>query len=283
MQWKPRALILDLFGDYLRYAGSEVKLADITALLAVFDIEPATVRVNLSRLRKEGWFTTRREGRETVYALTPHMLDILNEGRERIFRRRDDSWNGRWTMAIYQVPESERSVREQLRKQLAWHGFGQLSPSTWLSPHDLMAEVREIAGENPSAKVDALWCGTGDPAKDRELAARCWDLDQLGTDYEQFLRTYASLNDEAGNTAKDGRTALIDRMRIIGDYRRFLFRDPYLPAELQPERWPSSDAYRLFGAAHRQLGPAATEYVSRILGQSVGPGQEVVEIATADM
>ncbi|MCO4253713.1 PaaX family transcriptional regulator [Pseudarthrobacter cellobiosi] len=275
MQWKPRALILDLFGDYLRYAGSEVRLADITELLAVFDIEAATVRVNLSRLRKEGWFTTRRIGRETVYSLTPHMLEILNEGRERIFRRRDESWQGRWTMAIYQVPEAERAVREQLRKQLAWHGFGQLSPSTWLSPHDLISEVREIAAENPLAKVDALWCGTGDLQEDRGLAARCWDLDQLGADYRHFIHNYAALDNEAVNADKDGRTALIERMHIIGDFRRFPFRDPYLPRELQPDSWPSSEAYTLFGAVHRQLGPAATEFISSIIGQSVGQGQEV--------
>jgi phenylacetic acid degradation operon negative regulatory protein len=276
MQLKPRALILDLFGDYLRYAGSEVRLADITELLAVFDIEAATVRVNLSRLRKEGWFTTRRVGRETVYSLTPHMLEILNEGRERIFRRRDETWEGRWTMAIYQVPESERAVREQLRKQLAWHGFGQLSPSTWLSPHDLIAEVREIAVENPLAKVDALWCGTGDLQEDRGLAARCWDLEQLGADYRHFIRNYAHLDDDGLNAGKDGRTALIERMHIIGDFRRFPFRDPYLPRELQPENWPSSEAYTLFGAVHRQLGPAATGFVSGIIGQPVGQGQEVV-------
>lgn len=284
MQWKPRALILDLFGDYLRYAGSEIKLADITALLAVFDVEPATVRVNLSRLRKEGWFTTRRVGRETVYSLTPQMLEILDEGRKRIFRRRDEPWGGRWTMAIYQVPESERAVREQLRKQLAWHGFGQLSPSTWLSPHDLMTEVEQIASDNPCAKVDALWCGTGDRIKDRDLAARCWDLEQLGKDYGLFIRAYAPLNDEPANTAKDGRTALVDRMRIIGDFRRFLFRDPYLPPELQPDHWPSGEAYRLFGAVHRQLGPAATDYVSHILGEPIGPGQEVSDdLEFADM
>ncbi|MFE4837483.1 PaaX family transcriptional regulator C-terminal domain-containing protein [Arthrobacter sp. NPDC056691] len=275
MQWKPRALILDLFGDYLRYAGSEVKLGDITALLAVFDVEPATVRVNLSRLRKEGWFTTRRIGRETVYSLTPYMLEILDDGRERIFSRRDEVWGGRWTMAIYQVPESERAVREKLRKQLSWHGFGQLSPSTWLSPHDLMAEVRQIADENPLAKVDALWCGTGDAREDRDLAARCWDLDQLGKDYEQFLQTYAPLNERGPNADNGGRTALIERMHLIGDYRRFLFRDPYLPRELEPQDWPSREAYGLFGAVHRQLGPAATDYVSSILGEPLRHGQEV--------
>lgn len=275
MQWKPRALILDLFGDYLRYAGGEARLGDLTELLAVFGVEAATVRVNLSRLRKEGWFTTRRVGRETVYALTPELLAILDEGRERIFQRRDEPWEGRWTMAIYQVPEAERAVREQLRKRLAWHGFGQLSPSTWLSPHDLMAEVREIAADHPSAKVDALWCGTGDLQEDRDLAARCWDLEQLGADYRHFIRTYEARKDEALDPGQDGRTALVERMRIIGDFRRFPFRDPYLPRELQPEGWPSSEAYSLFGAVHRQLGPAATEFVSGIIGRPVERGTEV--------
>ena len=276
MQWKPRALILNLFGDYLRYDGGEVKLADITELLAVFDVVPATVRVNLSRLRKEGWFTTRRIGRETIYSLTPHMLEILNEGRERIFRHRDEGWEGRWTMVIYQVPESERAVREQLRKRLAWHGFGQLSPSTWLSPHDLIAEAWELAAEYPLAKIDVLWCGTGDLEQDRDLAVRCWDLEQLGADYQEFIRSFAGLNDEAANAAKDGRTALIERMQVIGDFRRFPFRDPHLPRALQPPGWPSSEAYYLFGAVHRQLGPAATEFVSGIIGQPVGQGREIL-------
>jgi phenylacetic acid degradation operon negative regulatory protein len=65
-------------------------------------------------------------------------------------------------------------------------------------------------------------------------------------------------------------------MHIIGDFRRFPFRDPYLPRELQPQGWPSSEAFSLFGAVHRQLGPAATEFVSSIIGQPVGQGQEVV-------
>jgi phenylacetic acid degradation operon negative regulatory protein len=275
MQWKPRALILDLFGDYLRYAGSEVRLADITELLAVFDVEAATVRVNLSRLRKEGWFTTRRAGRETVYSLTPHMLEILDEGRERIFRHREEEWQGRWTMVIYQVPESERAVREQLRKRLAWHGFGQLSSSTWLTPHDLFAEARELAAEYPLAKIDVLWCGTGDLQQDRDLAARCWDLEQLGADYQRFLHTYRGLNDEAANATKDGQAALIERMHLISDFRRFPFRDPLLPRELQPSNWPSSEAYALFGAVHRQLGPAANNFVSGLIGQPVAHGQEV--------
>ena len=276
MQWKPRSLVLDLFGDYLRYAGGEVRLADLTELLALFGIEPATVRVTMSRLRKEGWFTTHRIGRETAYCITPELLEILDEGRERIFRRRDEAWEGRWTMVIYQVPESERAVREQLRKRLSWHGFGQLSPSTWMSPHDLTKEVRDFAAEYPLATIDALWCGTNNLQQDRDLAARCWDLDQLGSDYRSFISTYAPRRDEGRNSSKDGRTALMERMEIIGDFRRFPFRDPHLPVELQPEEWPSGEAYQLFGSIHRELGPAATEFVAGLIGQPVGPGQETM-------
>lgn len=271
MQWKPRALILDLFGDYLRYAEKGVKLADITELMSIFDIEPATVRVNLSRLRKDGWFTTEKMGRETTYTLTPHLLEILNEGRERIFHPHDQTWQGRWTMVIYQVPESERAVREQLRKQLAWHGFGQLTSSTWLSPHDRFSEARELANELPLAKIDVLWCGSGDRLYDRELATRCWDLAQLGADYREFIRTFAAPGAEDPSHALDGRTALIERMRIIGSFRRFPFRDPRLPRELQPLDWPSGTAYKLFESVHGHLGPAATEFVSRTIGQPITP------------
>jgi phenylacetic acid degradation operon negative regulatory protein len=268
-QWKPRSLILDLFGDYLRYGGDSVRLGQISELLGVFGIDAPIVRVNLSRLRREGWFTTHREGRETAYSLTPHLREILDEGRERIFHRHDEPWEGRWTMVIYQVPESDRAARDQLRKQLAWHGFGQLSPSTWLSPHDLRREAKEIAASLPAAKIDILWCGTDDLSEDRDLAARCWDLNQLGDDYTSFIQHYIPMDDPEVNATKDGRQALIERMQLIGDYRRFPFRDPNLPTELEPTDWPSAEAHRLFTDVHTQLGGPATEYVESVVGRSL--------------
>lgn len=276
MSWKPRSLILDLFGDYLRYAGGEIQLGYITELLAIFGVEPVTVRVIMSRLKREKWFTTRRVGRETLYSLSNHMLEILDEGRERIFLRREEPWQGRWTMVIYQVPESERAVRDQLRKQLAWRGFGQLSPSTWLAPHDLSMDARELAVEYAGAKVDVLWCGTGNVSQDRDLAVRCWDLDQLATDYRKFLSTYAHLDDPVANAVKDGRQATIERMQVIHDFRRFPFRDPQLPEELQPDNWPGDVAFELFRAIHQQMGPKANSYVSEVIGRPIDLTSETI-------
>ncbi|PZP32799.1 MAG: phenylacetic acid-responsive transcriptional repressor [Kocuria rhizophila] len=265
----PRSLALNLFGDYLRYAGGEAKLGELTELMAAFGMEPGTVRVSMSRLKQEGWFTTRREGRETVYALSDRLLDILVYGRPRISRRKEQPWSGRWTMVIYQAPEFDRAVREQLRRQLAWSGFGQLSPSTWLAPHDLSREAKEIASRNEGARVDVLWCGSDDTGEARELAARCWDLDSLGQDYVDFLVSYAHLDNESANSRKNGRQALVERTRITDDFRRFPFRDPELPQELQPTDWPGPAALKLFSRVHEQLGPQARRFLEDVIGRSV--------------
>ncbi|MDR7083886.1 phenylacetic acid degradation operon negative regulatory protein [Arthrobacter ginsengisoli] len=268
----PRSLVLNLFGDYLRYAGGEVKLGELTELMTAFGLEPATIRVSMSRLRKEGWFSTRKEGRETVYTLSGHMLEVLTQGRARIFRRREDPWSGRWTMVIYQVPESERAVREALRKQLAWIGFGQLSPSTWLAPHDLSLEAKELAARHECARVDVLWCGSDDADAAKDLARRCWDLETLGRDYRNFLATYGHLDNARGNLTKDGRQALVERTRLVNDFRRFPFRDPELPEQLQPESWPAPAAFSLFRRVHEQLGLQANAYVADLIGRPVHPG-----------
>ena len=112
MTIKPRQLVLDLFGDYLRYV-DEVQAGDIGALLSEFGVEPATSRVTLSRLRQEEWFTTRRAGRETFYRPTARLIDILDEGRERIFAPYPEEWDGAWTTVVFQLPEADRATRDE--------------------------------------------------------------------------------------------------------------------------------------------------------------------------
>lgn len=265
---KQRSIVFDLFGDYIRYSGGRVKLAELTELMAVFGFEPPTVRVVMSRLKKEGWFDTIRDGRETIYTLNERSYQLLDEGRERIFNRKETSWAGRWTMVIYQVPEADRATRERLRKRLSWLGFGQLTSSTWVAPHDLFSEAERLAASESTATVDVLWCETGGLESDRELVTRCWELGPLSEDYQRFIATYKSLDDPT-ISKKDGRQALRARMAIISAFRRFPFRDPSLPLELQPAGWPGWEAYELFARVHAQLGEQANAYVAEVVGQPV--------------
>jgi phenylacetic acid degradation operon negative regulatory protein len=276
MPMKPRALILDVFGDYLRYVDSEVKAGDLVVLMSTLGVEPAATRMTLSRLKQEGWFTTRRVGRETIYRLSDHLLEVLDEGRARIFAEYEQSWDGWWTQVVFQTPESDRAVREQVKKRLAWLGFGPLTVSTWLSPRDAANGADKLASEFPSACVDVLRSRTDDLTADRSLVARCWDLQRLESDYTGFIDGHRHLLEVAHTLS--GADALAARTELASTYRHFPFRDPWLPAVLRPDGWSGAIAHDLFLAIHRALRPAATAYVGEVVGADVS-----VELATQNM
>jgi phenylacetic acid degradation operon negative regulatory protein len=266
---KPRSLVFDLFGDYLRYRGGDVRLRTLVALMDCFDVPESTVRVVAARMRKEGWLDSRRDGRETVYALTDASWQLLDEGRERIFRRAPGPWDGQWHMVIYSVPEADRALREQLRKKLSWLGFGLLSASVWISPHDRVAEVRESFAGQPAARIDALHARSEGAAADRDMAARSWDLATLNREYTELLDRYRPRLAGYRAGAPHGRDALVERMRLVHDYRMFPFRDPDLPPELLPEGWVGRLAHETFLEAHGLLRAEAEGYVDEVLGQAV--------------
>jgi phenylacetic acid degradation operon negative regulatory protein len=265
---KPRSLILDIFGDYLRYVDCEAKAGDLVVLLSALGVEPAATRMTLSRLKQEGWFTTRRVGRETIYRLSAHLLDILDEGRSRIFAEYEDAWDGWWTQVVFQTPESDRTVREQVKKRLAWLGFGPLTASTWLSPRSARDDALRLRAEFPSASLDVLGSRTDDLDADRSLVARCWDLARLEADYRRFIDDHDHLLQRA--PALEGAAALAVRTEIVSTYRHFPFRDPSLPIPLRPEGWSGARAHDLFLAVHRALAPAAVAFVGGVVGADVG-------------
>ncbi len=259
---KPRALILDLFGDDLRYRGGAVKAGNLVSLLGFFGIEPATVRVTLSRLRREHWFTTHRIGRETVYTLTDHMIATLDEGRARIFADYNEPWNERWTTVVHQSG-LERLTRDQVRKQLSWLGFGQLSGTAWISPRDRSGEARALAAEFPDVELTVMSSTTGEIDEDRRLAARCWDLAMINDRYADFLAAHQHLLTEAGQLT--GVDALIARISLISSYRHFPFIDPWLPDQLRPDGWLGARANALFRTAHDALEGQAQAFVATVV------------------
>jgi phenylacetic acid degradation operon negative regulatory protein len=263
----PRSAVFDLFGDYVRYHGGEIRLRALVALAEALGVRGGTTRVALSRMRDEAWFTTRRHGREAWYALTGQCLALLDDGRDRIFTRCREPWDGRWSMAIYAVPETERATREKLRKRLQWLGFGALAPSTWISPHDRLPLVAEAAAALDGVRLDLLTMNTTGLPADRDLAARCWNLAALDVGYRKFLRTYRPRLAGYRNGLLAGRDALVERVVLVRSYRKFPFADPDLPDELVPAGWVGRDAHQIFLEAHELLRDPAEAYYRDVLAQ----------------
>lgn len=259
---RPRSLVFTLFGDYFRYSGEgEVPLRGLSDVLQLFGVEPATTRVVMSRLRAEGWFETRRDGRLTTYVLSDHARQLLDEGRERIFRHVPGEWGGEWTLIATRA--GDRAARDEVRKHLTWRGFGQLQPAIWIAPGDRVTAARDLMDAN-GVGSDVFLSRSGDLDHDRSIAGRGWDLDALDAQYREFVERHDLATGPVGDD-----DALVARVRLTDDYRRFPFTDPDLPAVLLPSGWTAPRAHEVFVRRHDELRGPATAAVERLTGMTV--------------
>ena len=267
---KPRPLVFDLLGDYVRYHGGEIRLKALVALGEELGVAGPTMRVMVARIRDEGWLTVRREGRESIYGLTAKCLRTLDEGRRRIFRAEPAHWSGTWSMVIYTVPESDRPTREQLRKDLSWLGFGPLAPATWVCPHPRLDDVANIGAGLQNARLELVNMTAADLATDRSIAARCWDLESLNEDYRQFIQVLRRDLPDYRLDRPTGASAMAARIGLVQSYRHFPFRDPALPIELQPAGWLGDQAHSLFIEAHDLLESRAIAHYEEVVATAGG-------------
>ncbi len=258
-QPRARSLIFDILGDCVRVGAHEVRLKVLVRLGELVGIAAENMRVLVARMRDEGWFDVRRDGRESIYALTPQTRRTIEEGRQRIFRTEPSTWDGSWSLVIYSVPETDRPTRELLRRDLSWLGFGPLAPATWVSPFRLLDRVAELGAALPSAKLDLLTMRSNGLAADRSIATRCWDLDSLNDEYATFIRDLRLQMVAWRRNRADADEAFARRIGLVHQYRQFPYRDPGLPADLQPPGWLGEQGRELFLEAHDDLARDSKE------------------------
>lgn len=264
---RPTDLVFTLFGEYLLGRTESVWVGSLIALLAPFGLTEGGVRTVLSRMAKKGWLTSTRKGRHSFYSLTPRGRRLLEEGQARIFRPpHPEAWDGRWLLLAYSIPEDDRRLRDRLRDRLAWLGFGSIGNGLWISPHDVLAKVEELATslglEDRYVGFSARRAG-GEPLAD--LVARCWDLGALARGYRDFTGRWAPVLDEAVRRPLPPEESFSLRFDLIHEYRGFPLLDPGLPRELLPDPWPGDVAADTFRRLHDALIGPADAHVSQIL------------------
>ncbi len=98
------------------------------------------------------------------------------------------------------------------------------------------------------------------------MAERCWDLDASTptTRRSSSASVPSCPRYRSGRLAPD--EALVTRIELFHEWRKFPFRDPGLPLELLPARWCGHDAHQLFKEASELLLPAAERAIDSITG-----------------
>jgi phenylacetic acid degradation operon negative regulatory protein len=254
-----RSALFDLYGDHLRSRGAQAPVAALVRLLASLGIAAPAVRTAISRMVRQGWLDPVRVPAGAGYALTPRAIHRLDEAAERIYRHGNATWDGGWHLVVVERVR-ERARRERVQASLRYLGYAQLDETTWLSPRasselQALREAERIRVEPFAARYD------GDP---RGLLARAWDLDGLARAYQGWLTEARELVEPVGPDAPD-EAVFAARSRLVHEWRKFLFRDPGLPAELLPERWPGTQATEFFHVESARLLPAASRFVDGCL------------------
>jgi phenylacetic acid degradation operon negative regulatory protein len=278
---QPRALIVTIYGLYARDESGWLSIASLIRLLAELGVDEPAVRSSISRLKQRGLLERRQHGGAAGYGLSGRGRSILAEGDRRIFRGWDRGvvppghaarpragHPDGWLLAVFSVPEQERSKRHALRSRLTWLGFGTVSSGVWIAPGQLADQVRDVLAADGMAEYVSLFTASylafGDVA---EQVRRWWDLDRLEQLYQSFIDTAEPvLAFWDGNEDHAAGRAFADYVRVLTAWRRLPFLDPGLPAELLPADWHGARAADLFDAISRRLAAPAAAHVAATVG-----------------
>ncbi|MFF9978157.1 PaaX family transcriptional regulator [Streptomyces erythrochromogenes] len=265
---RPSSLINTVYGAFLRRLGGWISVADLLTLMAELDVDGPAARSAISRLKKKGVLEPERRG-ATGYRLSPAAHPVFDEGDRRIFGSLEPAKLGDgWAMAVFSVPESERSYRYQLRTRLTWLGFGNIAPGVWLAPARLLGDARDMLVRLGLSEYVHLFAA--DYAAFSDLPATVsswWDFPAIEEQYAGFTDAYAPVAAAlAQRTDTGGAEAFRHYVPMLTQWRRLPYLDPGLPAELLPADWNAVAARQVFQQLNEVLAAPALRHVQEITG-----------------
>src|ERR1700679_2838363 len=168
------SLLITIFGDAIAPRGGVITLGSLISLAQPFGLAERLVRTSVGRLASDGWLVARRDGRRSEYQLTPTGQNRFAEATRRIYGAIPDSWDAQWTLLI--LPPGNGGRRQDVRDELRWLGFGQVSPGVFAHPNWSVEEARAgLKGMNGATDGLLLKSSGEDSETDRRLVAAGWD------------------------------------------------------------------------------------------------------------
>ncbi len=271
---KAGSLITSVFGDAVLPRGGRIWLGSLINLLQPLDLNERLVRTTVFRLVKDEWLQTQTMGRRTDYMLTASGQRRFDEAARQIYAADAPLWDRRWRLVMV-VGELPPRARERLRRAFYWQGFGQLNVSCFVHPGaelsaafaalesdgmaDLLPQLMPLLAVNPRLGLSA---------NDADIVQAAWNLDELATDYGEFVASYQPILDAlrlSGHGEIGEQEAFLARTLLSHDFRRLLLRDPERPEVLLPSAWPGHEARQLCAEIYRRLLAPSERHLDRHL------------------
>ncbi len=253
-------LVLGMLGE-----DGSLRLDELTPVADACGTGPEQLRSCLRRLVAEGALERDGAGRRARYQATPVCLEAMHEHRARLRRAYEldagaGSWDGRWHLVAFAVPESERAARDAFRDRLRALGGASIQGGLYVAARDWEGEVAAAAKEarvegfvTQATSVDLAVGGVGEA---REIARRLWRLDEVAARYAAFVAHCAPVMPalaalRAHHVALPDAAFLPGALAMAVAFTPCFDADPLLPRALLPEPWPGTQARALLIESRR--------------------------------
>ena len=262
---RAKSLLMTLFGDAIAPHGGSIWLGSLIELMAPFGISDRLVRTSVFRLTEEGWLESTRNGRRSAYSITDDALKRFGKAYRRVYAPLEPVWDGYWVLLFATHADIAPSKRTLFRKQLAWEGFGMISPGVYAHPTpdaDAIRSLLERFGLQQQlfvARASALQGADGKPLS--AAVGETWALDEVRDGYQRFIERFTPLARLLENSEVSPEQAFVIRMLLIHAFRRVQLHDPKLPSSLLPDAWPGNESYALCREIYRKLYHAAEAWL----------------------
>jgi phenylacetic acid degradation operon negative regulatory protein len=261
-----RALLFTLYGSYIRHYGGKIDIASLVRLMGEHGLTPGAVRAAVLRVTQQGWLEARTKRGKRYYALTEPGRRRMLEAAERIYKFKRVDWDGKWRMLVYNLPESRHELRNQIRQELKWLGWGSLSNSAWITPNNIVditqEHLRSYRVNRHIEIFEAQHLGFSD---EQELVKKCWDLSEIEARYRQFQRQFRARLEEALASPLSPETAFVEKTELVHEYRKFLFIDPRLPKEFSSVLSYGEEMSQLFLEYYRALHDSSLSFFEEVI------------------
>ena len=214
------SLVVTVLGDVVAPRGGQILMSDLLVLMNHLGVPDGAVRTALSRLAKDEWVQSERQGRTSRYSFGPKGQAQFAPAEARIYADPDTEISDNWCVLVPRhgpasfvaavTPATVASARTQ--ENLILSSETPFFPD-WVSSH--LTRPTDVS-----------------------------DLDAFMERYRFLAEPHETLPPI---------DALCARILLVHDWRRLALRIPSLPPALQPKDWNLPKAHRLTAQAYGTL------------------------------
>ncbi len=235
----------------------------LISLLSDLGLSESAARAAILRLRRHGWLSSTRHGRQTHYAPAPAILSHQQRLRDH-FIAPTPPWEGAFHGLLYEIPERDRAFRDRLRRSARLLGYAPLRAGLLVAPTDRSAQLQPLL-RNPPPKARLLPLSIKLAQRDsRRLARDLWALDALADDYRTHTEALRRAVLKAERSPLAGPRALRAFAAAMQPIYQAIANDPLVPQELLPADWPAPELSAAFQTALQTFAPPAIAYADNL-------------------